>query len=158
MMRLAGWSLVLAATCFAASETRLADAVMNHDQAAAVALLKQKVDVNAAQADGTTALHWAARWDDVAMADLLIRAGANAKAVNRFGMRPISLACTNGSAAMVELLLKAGEDANAIVTPDGDTALMMAARTGKADAIKVLLDHGAQVNQSNPRGQTPLMW
>jgi len=132
--------------------------VMNHDQAAAAALLKQRVDVNVAQADGTTALHWAARWDDVATADLLIRAGANAKAVNRFGMRPISLACTNGSAAMVEMLLKAGEDANVIITPDGDTALMMAARTGKVDAVRVLLDHGAQVNGTNPRGQTPLMW
>ena len=158
MMRLAAWCMVLGGVCLAAGDARLADAVMNHDQAAAAALLKQKVDVNVAQADGTTALHWAARWDDVATADLLIRAGANAKAVNRFGMRPISLACTNGSAAMVEMLLKAGEDANVVVTPDGDTALMMAARTGKVDAVRVLLDHGAQVNGTNPRGQTPLMW
>ena len=158
MMRLAACWMVAAGVCFAAGDARLADAVMSHDQAAAVALVKQKVDVNAAQADGTTALHWAARWDDVATAELLIRAGANAKAVNRFGMRPISLACTNGSAAMVAALLKAGEDANVVVTPDGDTALMMAARTGKVDAVRVLLDHGAQVNGTNPRGQTPLMW
>lgn len=158
MMRLAACWMAVAGVCFAAGEARLADAVMNHDQAAAASLLKQKVDVNAAQADGTTALHWAARWDDVATAELLIRAGANAKAVNRFGMRPIALACTNGSAAMLELLLKAGEDANVVVTPDGDTALMMAARTGKVDAVRVLLDHGAQVNGTNPRGQTPLMW
>jgi ankyrin repeat protein len=158
MMRLAAWFVVLGGVGFAAGDARLADAVMNHDQAAAAALVKQKVDVNVAQADGTTALHWAARWDDVATAELLIRAGANARAVNRFGMRPISLACTNGSAAMIELLLKAGEDANVVVTPDGDTALMMAARTGKTDAIRVLLDHGALVNGTNPRGQTPLMW
>jgi ankyrin repeat protein len=150
--------MAVAGVCLAAGEARLADAVMNHDQSAAAALLKQKVDVNAAQTDGTTALHWAARWDDVATAELLIRAGANVKAVNRFGMRPMALACTNGSAAMVELLLKAGEDANVVVTPDGDTALMMAARTGKVDAVRVLLDHGALVNGTNPRGQTPLMW
>jgi len=155
MVRLAACWIVLGGVCFAAE---LADAVMNHDQATAAALVKQKVDVNAAQADGTTALHWAARWDDVAAAELLVRAGANAKAVNRFGMRPMALACTNGSAAMVELLLKAGEDANVIVSPDGDTALMMAARTGKVDAVRVLLDHGALVNGTNPRGQSPLMW
>ncbi len=155
MMRLAACFVVLGGVCFAAG---LADAVMNHDQATAAALVRQKVDVNAAQADGTTALHWAARWDDVATAELLIRAGANARATNRFGMRPIALACTNGSAAMVELLLKAGEDANVVVSPDGDTALMMAARTGKVDAVRVLLDHGAQVNGTNPRGQSPLMW
>src|SRR5450432_1149248 len=102
MVRLVACWIVAVGVCFAAG---LADAVMNHDQAAAAALVKQKVDVNAAQADGTTALHWAARWDDVATAELLIRAGANARAANRFGMHPISLACTNGSAAMVELLL-----------------------------------------------------
>ena len=75
MMRLAACWMVVAGVCFAAGEARLADAVMNHDQAAAATLLKQKVDVNAAQADGTTALHWAARWDDVATAlrQVLIR-------------------------------------------------------------------------------------
>jgi len=159
-LNLTGMFAVFAVAAFAGTsgEARLADAVMNHDRAAVDALLQQKADVNAAQADGTTALHWAARWDDLATADRLIRAGANAKAVNRFGMRPISLACTNGSAPMLERLLNAGENANVIVTPDGDTALMMAARTGKPDAIKVLLDHGAQVNQTNPRAQTALMW
>ena len=160
-MRLSGLSLLLAASAgFAApaSDARLADAVMNRDKAAVRALLTQKADVNQAQADGTTALHWAVRWDDVESADLLLRAGANVKAVNRFGLRPLALACTNGSAAMIERLLKAGDDANAAISPDGDTALQMAARTGKVDAIRVLLDHGAQVNQTNPRGQTALMW
>jgi len=153
-------SVLSGAMCVAApaSPAQVADAMMNRDAATVRQLLNQKADVNAAQADGTTALHWAARWDDAATADLLLRAGANAKAANRFGVRPIALACTNGSASMIEKLLNAGEDPNAVISPEGDTALLMAARTGKVDAIKVLLDHGAQVNQTNPRGQTALMF
>jgi ankyrin len=140
------------------SDTRLADAAMNRDTQAVRSALKLHADVNAAQPDGTTALDWAARWDDVEMADLLIGAGANVKARNRFGATPLSLACTNGSAAMIERLVKAGEDPNAVVSDVGDTALMLAARTGKPDALKALLDAGADPNKTNTEGQTALMW
>lgn len=140
------------------ADTRLADAAQAPDKEAIRTLLKQKADVNAPQPDGTTALQWAARWDDLETADLLIRAGANVKAANRFGATPLSLACTNGSAAMIEKLLQAGEDANAVVSETGDTALMLAARTGKPDAVTVLLNHGAEVNKTNAQGQTALMW
>ncbi len=131
---------------------------MNHDKQSVRSLLKLHADVNVPQADGTTAMHWAARWDDFEMADLLIAAGANVKAPNRFGATPLSLACTNGSAAMMERLLKAGEDPNAVISDAGDTALMLAARTGKPDALKVLLEHGADANKTNTEGQTALMW
>ncbi len=141
-----------------AGDARLADAVMNRDDAAALALLQQHADVNVAQADGTTALHWAARWDQAGIADQLIQLGANVKAANRFGVTPLALAATNGSATMIEKILAAGEDANAAVTKDGDTALMSAARAGKVDAIEVFLKHGADVNKTNQRGQTPLMF
>jgi uncharacterized protein len=151
---------LLAATIFAASnsDTRLADAAMNRDSSSVRSLLKLHAEVNAPQPDGTTALHWASRWDDVEMANLLVTAGANVKAANRFGATPLSLACTNGSAAMIDKLLKAGEDPNAVISEMGDTALMLAARTGKPDAVKVLLDHGADANKTNSEGQTPLMW
>ena len=76
------------------------------------ALLQQRVDVNTPEADGTTALHWAAHRDDLDTVDLLIRAGANVKAANRYGVTPLSLACENGNAAIVERLLKAGADPN----------------------------------------------
>ena len=87
-----------------------------------MALLQKKVDVNAPEADGTTALHWAVRNNDATLVDRLIRAGANAKAANRYGVTPIALACENGSAPVVERLLKAGVSANT-TGPLGETAL-----------------------------------
>ncbi len=151
--------LVAAAPAFAeGSNSALADAAMNQDKAAVAALLNQHADVNAAQADGSTALLWAAHWDDVETADLLIRAGANAKAANRYGITPLFQAAMNGDAAMVEKLLKAGADPNAAQS-EGETVLMTAARSGNADAVKALIEHGAQVNAAEKwRGQTALMW
>jgi uncharacterized protein len=123
-----------------------------------MALIKQHVDVNAPEADGTTALHWAARQDDREMAELLIKAGANVKAANRYGVTPLYLACVNGSAPMITRLLDAGADANSATT-EGETALMTVARSGNVDAAKVLLAHGADVNAKEQwRQQTPLMW
>src|SRR5262245_23166139 len=90
----------------------VADAVMNKNAAAARALIQQKADVNAPQPDGTTALHWAVRWDDLETASALIQAGANAKAPNRTGATPMFLAAVNGSAPMIEALIKAGADPN----------------------------------------------
>ena len=97
-------------------------------------LLRQKADVNAPQADGATALHWAVQLDDLEMADLLIQAGANVKAQNRFEVTPLAIACLNGSAAMIQKLVKAGADVNAPLSALGETPIMMAARTGNADA------------------------
>jgi uncharacterized protein len=140
------------------AEPRLADAVKNGDSAAIAVLLKSHADVNVAQEDGTTALDWAVRQDNLELAGQLIRAGANVKAANRYGVTPLYLACVNGSAPMIELLLKAGADANAVVT-EGETALMTVARTGNVDAAKVLIAHGADVNAKEQwRQQTPLMW
>lgn len=150
---------LLCSAVFAAGPSGVADAAMKKDGQSVRSLVQQKVDVNAPQADGTTALHWAARWDDLEMAGVLIRAGANVKAANRAGATPMFLAAQNGSAAMIETLLKSGAGANAPVLSRGETALMMAARTGKLDAVKVLLDRGAEVNATeNLRGTTALMW
>ena len=111
------------------------------------------------QVDGTTALHWAVRADDVEMADLLIRAGARVTAANREGVTPLQLAALNGSAQMLDKLIKAGADPNAPLTQFKDTALMMAARTGKTDGLKVLLESGARVNDKETwGGTTALMW
>jgi uncharacterized protein len=153
-------AVVIAAGTLAAagSDTRVADAVRNRDHINVRSLLKQRLDVNVPDAEGMTALHWAAHWDDLETAKLLLRAGANAKAANRYGVTPLHEACTVGNVAIVEALLKAGADPNAAFG-DGETALMTAARTGSVDAVKMLLTFGAKVNtQEAWRGQTALMW
>jgi ankyrin repeat protein len=109
------------------------------------ALLDEASDVNAAQADGMTALHWAARQDDFEIAGTLVRAGANANAANRYGVTPLTLACTNGNGDLVELLLEAGADPNATL-PGGETALMTASRTGRIGPVRALLAHGAKLD------------
>jgi ankyrin repeat protein len=111
--------------------------------------------VNAPQADGMTALHWAAYLDDLETAKLLV--SANAKATNRYGVTPLSLACQNGNTAMVEFLLAQGADPNTTLR-GGETVLMTAARTGKAGSVKALLSRGAIVEAKEKRGQTALMW
>lgn len=137
----------------------VADGAMNKNRGAVLKLLSQGSNVNGSQVDGTTALHWAANWDDLELADLLIRAGANVKATNRAGATPMYLACVNGSAAMIEKLLAAGDDPNARLLSARETPLMVAARTGNADAVKALLDHGALPNLTETlRGTTALMW
>ena len=94
--------LVLTTIGVGAATSDVADAVMRGDSAAARRLLTQKADVNARQADGATALHWAVYRDDLATVDLLLKAGANAKAANSFGATPLSLAAENGNAAITE--------------------------------------------------------
>lgn len=144
-------------TAFAGSD--IADAAMNRNMATVRSLLQQKADVNGPQRDGTTALHWAARLDDLELAELLIRAGANATAANRFGVTPLALAAINANAGMIEKLLKAGADVNAPLSELGETPLMMASRTGNVEAVTVLLRHGARVNvKESSRGHTALIW
>jgi len=122
------------------------------------ALPRDRQAIDAPQPDGTTALHWAARRDDLAAAEALIKAGADVKVTNRYGVTPIGLAATNGSAAMIRALLDAGGDPDT-ATPGGETALMTAARTGKVDAATLLLDRGAHVNaKDTAHAQTALMW
>jgi ankyrin len=142
-----------------AAGSEVADAVMQGKRDVVRSLLQRKADVNAPQVDGTTALHWAARADDLETADLLLRAGARVSAANREGATAMQLAALNGSAAMIERLLKAGADPNTSLSSFGDTALMMASRTGKPNAVKVLLDSGARVDARETWGDTtPLMW
>jgi len=151
--------LCMAALVSAAGDTRLSEAAMQGNTETVRSLLKQRVDVDASQGDGTTALHWAAFRDDLEMAKMLIAAGANVKAETREGaITPLFMACTNGSATMIDLLLKSGADANS-VKANGTTALMTASASGSADAVKALLDHGADVNaKESVHGQTALMF
>jgi len=146
--------LLLASPLFSApaDDTQLADAAMKRDAAAIRTLLQQKVNVNAPGKDGTPALHWVVRVDDIATAKLLIAAGADVKAPDRYGVTPLYLAATNGNAAMIKLLLDAGVDAN-LTDPTGATALMTAAQVGNLESVRTLLDAGAKVNTVEPAFQ-----
>jgi ankyrin repeat protein len=130
---------------------------MRRDTVAVRSLVGQKVDPNIPGADGTPALHWAVRVDDVDTAKLLVGAGAKATMANRYGLTPLAIAAANGSATMIALLLDAGADANA-PDPAGETPLMNAARVGKLDAVTLLLDRGATIDASDATyQQTALM-
>lgn len=143
----------------AAISTPVADAAMQGNRDAVRTLLKDGADVNSAQADGMTALHWAATKDDVDLATILLYAGANLRATTRLGgYTPLLLASKSGHAGMIETLVKAGADSNAATT-NGTTPLMFAAASGKVDAVNVLLDHGANVNATeHAKGETALMF
>ena len=138
-------------------EALVANALERADVGAAHALIEQNADINAAQPDGTTALHWAAHHELVKVADLLIERKATVQCENRYGSTPIVLACETGNSRMVQLLLEAGADPNSEL-PGGETALMTAARTGSVDVIKALLAAGANVDARERQGQTALMW
>src|SRR5580704_14495019 len=86
-----------ASALLAAGKSPVADAAMQGNKAAVRTLIQQKTDVNAPQADGATALHWAVRGDDLELADMLLRAGAHVTAANEEGATPMSLAALNGS-------------------------------------------------------------
>ena len=136
----------------------LVAAVKSGDRAAALDLARDKNAVLAAEADGTTALHWAVRGDDLELVDRLLRAGADASAANRYGVTPLHLAAINGNAAVIERLIKAGADPNASGA-DGETPLMTVARGGRVEAAEALLKHGAEIDaRESWHGQTALMW
>ena len=158
--RLAFLLAIVVSTGMAAElkDLSLVDAAKAQDAAAVQAIINQQSPVGVAKPDGATALHWAAHWDNLQIADLLLDAGADVNATNELGVTPLSLACINGSAPMVDRLLERGADANHAL-PTGVTALMTCARTGSVDAVRLLLDRGASVNEQETRwGQTALMW
>jgi ankyrin repeat protein len=158
LARTAGATLLFALSALAASDLRLLDAVKRRDPKAVTALLQMKVDVNAAQPDGATALAWAAYLDETELAEKLLASGAKPNTADEYGETPLTLACANGDAVLVGKLLAAGADANA-ARWDGETALMIAAGAGSVEAVNLLAARGANLNVAESRkGQTALMW
>lgn len=150
--------LALGRSAAGAGGSRLANAVMQQDRPTVLALLDSGVDVNASQADGATALHWAAYWDDLELVARLLKAGAAVNAANELGATPLWLASVNASPAVVEALLAAGAHPNAAL-PSGETPLMTAVRAGHAQVVRMLLEKGADPNaRERHQGQTALMW
>jgi ankyrin repeat protein len=152
-------AMTVAVAHAAADGSKVADAAMNGDTATVKMLLTSGEDVNAAQGDGMTALHWAARRGDAALVSMLLAAGANVRAMTRLGgYTPLIMAAELGHTPSIEALIAAGADPKS-ATASGVTALMLAAASGQADAVKALIAHGADVNTAEPtRLETALMF
>ncbi|MEE2636975.1 MAG: ankyrin repeat domain-containing protein [Acidobacteriota bacterium] len=154
--------VLVAGSVHAADEPLIAEAVERRDRQAVETLLEEMAGsdaVNVAQPDGATALHWAAHWNDVEMAQLLVTAGATPNAINELGVAPLFLAALNASPAMARVLLNAGANSNASRS-SGESVIMTAARTGSVDLVRALLEAGANPKGGGRhfKGQTALMW
>lgn len=149
--------LVLISQSLAAEDVSIADAVEKREPARITELLEQGADINATQADGMSAIHWAVFYEQAELTKQLIASGARVDAANRYGVTPLSIACENGNEAIVELLLAAGAEANSKL-PGGETMLMLAARTGKLEPVHKLIEQAAEVNAKERHGQTAIMW
>jgi len=163
-MRFAAALLVLAIAVpvrAAGLEPALVAAVKTGDTAAVRTLLNSKAEINATEADGTSALHWAVRAGDLATTELLIRAGARVDTANRYGVTPLSLAARTGRGDLIGLLLdsRASIKTAEAGLPEGQTLVMLAAQAGSVDAVKRLVTAGSNVNALETRtGTTALVW
>jgi len=150
--------LIFSSLSVLAETQPLIESARHQDVAAVQELLVAGADPNIRQADGATALHWAAYREDVAMLTALLEAGANVNATNRYGASPLYLAAKSGNAELIEKLINAGANPD-LALQEGETALMTAARAGTVIGVESLIAAGADVNvQEQSRGQTALMW
>jgi ankyrin repeat protein len=152
-------ALLLAASGTAvAADNSLAGLIQSGQRDAALKMIASGADVNAAQGDGTTPLHWAVYKIDVDVTRALLARGAKPNVTNKYGSSPLAEAVKVADARLVKMLLDAGSDAN-VPNQEGQTALMLAARAGSLDVANLLVSHGADVNAKEKwRGQTALMW
>lgn len=151
-------ALAMGLSAAPAAADSLVEAASEDQGRAALEMLAEGADANAASTDGTTPLHWAVYHDDIELARRLIEAGADVDITNEYGSTPMAEAAVVGNPDMIELLLEAGADVES-PNPDGQTALMVVARTSKVEAARLLIEAGADVNRREQwRGQTALMW
>ena len=129
-----------------ATESLVANAAMHEDINTVRALLREGADVNAAQGDGMTALHWSALTGDVATMEVLLYAGAVVEPTTRLGgYTPLHLAAMEGNGDAVTRLLEAGSDGERI-TDTGVSPLHLAAQAGQLASISALISTGANVD------------
>lgn len=147
-----------AAGTAAAADNSLAGLIQAGHRDAALKMIAAGADVNAAQGDGTTPLHWAAYKIDTDLVKALLQRGAKPDVINNYGSSPLAEAVKVANAGLVKMLLDAGSNAE-VPNQEDQTALMLAARAGSVDVADLLVRHGANVNAKEKwRGQTALMW
>jgi ankyrin repeat protein len=158
MGRLSLGLLMAWAVAPALAQTPLVDAARSGETQVALALLAEKAEPNQADADGTTALHWAVHNDDAELVARLVAAGAKVDAANDYGATPMAEAAVAANPAVLQALLDVGADVDS-PNAEGQTALMVVARGGNLAAAELLIARGANVNAREARkGQTALMW
>lgn len=152
-------ALLVGLSLVTGSESPVAEAAMRGDAEQVKLLLRNGADVNAAQGDGMTALHWAAENGDVELLEILVYAGAALDPVTRNNAyTPLHLASRAGHSAAVGFLLAAGANGDA-ATGTGTTPLHLAVASANVEAVRLLLDRGAVIDvRETAWGQTPLMW
>jgi len=154
------WLIVTPGVALGQHGSRVADAAQRGDLDAVRQLLRDGADVNAAQGDGMTALHWAAERGDEGLAEALIYAGARVDAGTRIGhYTPLHLAARGARVPVVRLLLEAGSDPAAPTTNSGASPLHLASAASDPLVVAELVEWGADVNAREAAwGQTPLIF
>ena len=150
-----GFSILGLAALFwvAMPESPVADAAMRGDTATVRELLMEGADVNAAQGDGMTALHWAARRGDEEMVTMVLYAGANVSAGTRIGdYTPLHFASQSGKVSILRKVARRwSADVSVVTTTGGATAMHLAAANGAAEALTLLIDRGGDPNRDGKR-------
>lgn len=109
---------------------------------------------------GTTLLHFAAGAGCLEVVALLLRLGVDPNIQGRSDHTPlycVANECVSETGPdVVRALVQAGADVNACGGVTRATALHMAARRGRVEIARALLDSGAAVNVRDRKGDTPL--
>ena len=135
----------------------LVDAIERSDWTTANVLLKDQKQIELAQPDGMTALHWAVFHKRSDIVKQLLACGASVDAITQYEVTPLWIGCLQGDHECVQLLVGAGANVNC-EHPGGETPLMTAAKNGSPEVLKTLIKRGAKVDVVERKGQTALMW
>jgi hypothetical protein len=106
-----------------------------------------------------TPLHAAAYYGDLEMAQVLLEYGVDVNAQNDAGCTPLDFASRDGhrnDSRVVQLLIDHGADPNTRASRSGFTPLHRASENGRIEVVRLLIEHGANVEMQDKYGRTPL--
>jgi ankyrin repeat protein len=133
------------------------EALNKKDTTAAIALIKEGVNVNELDSFGSSLLMYFCRWGDEDNVRFLLAHGTTADAPRSpKGRTPLMVACAYYAGKTIcRMLIDKGADINA-TAQDGTTPLMLAAQNAKLDVVELLLKKGANANAKDATGKTAL--